>query len=99
MAINLIDGAESFYVTCTYQNVNYLVHNIFKQEDFFGKRHEEHTLTEEEIPRHSFGVEIYGGKWPDGSIVLHPCIECKMFYCCNFKYNISHHEKCFVKKT
>lgn len=57
-------------------------------------------LRAEELPRHTHGVEIYGGRFPDGTPVERPCIKCEKFngfWQCSDCYNM-YHNKCFVPK-
>lgn len=41
------------------------------------------SLTVDQIPKHNFGVDIYGGYWPDGVEVKNPCCKCQQFGQCN----------------
>lgn len=40
------------------------------------------TLTADQMPKHSHGVGIYGGYWPDGVAVKNPCCKCEQFGQC-----------------
>ena len=52
-------------------------------------------LTIDEMPRHDFGVGIYGGFWPDGSEVTNACIKCTNFKGCTCPLSGSRYKDCF----
>lgn len=57
------------------------------------------TLTVDQIPRHDFGVGIYGGYWPDGRPVEQPCVRCQKFHDCDHpEYRLSDHRLCFIER-
>ena len=52
-------------------------------------------LTIDEMPRHDFGVGIYGGFWPDGSEALNSCIKCSRFKDCISPLRGGRYKDCF----
>lgn len=53
-------------------------------------------LTIDEMPRHDFGVGIYGGYWPDGTLVTNPCIKCANYDGCTSSIKGSYYKTCWV---
>ena len=77
MIINLIDNTASFYVTTSY-NDDLLTKMGYKDIKLPLKKikyNDFPKLTMEQMPSHSFGSELYGGKYP--------CIKCKYWEECD----------------
>lgn len=61
---------------------------------------ESFKLTIDDLPRHTHGVEIYGGFYPNGSPVKRPCKMCQKFNGISecAPCDPCDHKTCFVKK-
>ena len=60
---------------------------------------EEIVLTADELPKHDFGVGIYGGYWPDGVAVKNPCCKCKRFgQCKSTRVGNRSGRDCFIER-
>lgn len=90
MIINLIDNTTSFYVT-TFYNDDLLTKMGYKDIKLSLKKikyNDFPRLTMEQIPKYSFGSELYGGKYS--------CIKCKYWKECN--HSLVPHDFCFEQK-
>lgn len=87
MAINFIDGTETYYIKTV--PISLMRYKPGLSFGFSGEK-DGHILTADEMPRHTHGAEFYRGD--------NPCFKCKKFPMCVYNGSAGNHEGCFAER-